>query len=205
MADALLHGMLLGLLLSSLIGPIFFMLIETSLGQGYRKALMFDLGVLLSDVSCIFVAYYGTSGVLQNINEKPWFFYLGGVVFMAFGIFRFFQKPLKAMRTHIKKTSYTRLFVKGFVFNVANPSVLLFWLATCALAISMYETNGHHVFMYFSGILLTMLFFDQVKIILARQFKKKVTPARMFRINQLVGLLFFIFGLLLIGKTVAGY
>lgn len=40
----------LGFLLSFMIGPVFFVLLETSAVRGFRAALVFDLGVIFADV-----------------------------------------------------------------------------------------------------------------------------------------------------------
>lgn len=201
MLEALLHGALLWLILSGLIGPVFFMLIETSLAHGYRKAFVFDLGVFFSDLFCLLIAYYGTSELLSDVHTQGWIFYAGGIIFISFGIVRFFTKPLKAMRNTFKKKNYYRVFIKGFLLNMVNPSVLLFWIATCTLAISLYGYGSINIFLFFTGIMFTVLFFDQVKILSARYFKKRITPTFIFRMNQLVGVVFFVFGILLILKN----
>ena len=40
----------LGIFLSFLIGPVFFVLLETSAVKGFRAALVFDLGVVFADI-----------------------------------------------------------------------------------------------------------------------------------------------------------
>ncbi|MEY3438093.1 MAG: hypothetical protein RL265_678, partial [Bacteroidota bacterium] len=40
-----------------MIGPVFFVLLETSIRKGARAALALDLGVLLSDLVYILIAY----------------------------------------------------------------------------------------------------------------------------------------------------
>ena len=47
----------LGFLLSFMIGPVFFVLLETSALRGFRAALIFDLGVIIADIffnRCVF-------------------------------------------------------------------------------------------------------------------------------------------------------
>jgi len=44
------NGIFLGLILSVLIGPVFFVLLETSIRRGARDAVLIDIGVLLADV-----------------------------------------------------------------------------------------------------------------------------------------------------------
>jgi threonine/homoserine/homoserine lactone efflux protein len=48
--ESLLEGIELGLLLSMMIGPVFFALITTSMDQGFKQAAILAFGVLLSDL-----------------------------------------------------------------------------------------------------------------------------------------------------------
>ena len=70
MLEALWSGILLGLLLSVLIGPVFFLLIELSLKEGLRSAVFMDIGIILSDAACILVAYFGMAALLENPRNK---------------------------------------------------------------------------------------------------------------------------------------
>ena len=45
----------LGFFLSFMIGPVFFVLLETSALKGFRAAIVFDLGVILADILFLFV------------------------------------------------------------------------------------------------------------------------------------------------------
>jgi len=50
-------GVLFGIVISFMLGPAFFILIETSIKKGFKSALFLDLGILLSEdifISCIF-------------------------------------------------------------------------------------------------------------------------------------------------------
>jgi len=44
----------LGFLLAFMIGPVFFVLLETSATKGFRAGLFFDLGVILADITTFF-------------------------------------------------------------------------------------------------------------------------------------------------------
>ena len=51
----------LGIILAFTIGPVFFILIETSITKGIRSALAFDIGAISGDIFFIVLAYWGTS------------------------------------------------------------------------------------------------------------------------------------------------
>ena len=69
MLELILSAVGLGFMLSLVfLGPIFFLLIETSFSRGPKHAIVLDLGVILADLLCIVAAYYA-SGDLVNIIE----------------------------------------------------------------------------------------------------------------------------------------
>ena len=55
--DLILKGIVTGFVLSIMIGPVFFVLLETSIRRGVKAAIAFDLGVLLNDIFYILIAF----------------------------------------------------------------------------------------------------------------------------------------------------
>ena len=43
------NGVVFGILISFMLGPAFFILIETSIKKGFKAAIFLDIGILLSD------------------------------------------------------------------------------------------------------------------------------------------------------------
>ena len=116
----------LGLLLSVMIGPIFFVLLETSITKGFRAALFLDIGVILADVFYIIIAYFGSKQLIADINNQPGLFVLGGTLMLVYGILLFFKKEtVKPKKSKVKGT-YLLLIIKGFLLNIINIGVLLF-------------------------------------------------------------------------------
>ena len=50
MIEDIITGIPLGIFLSFLVGPVFFVLLETSAVKGFRAAFVFDLGVVLAGI-----------------------------------------------------------------------------------------------------------------------------------------------------------
>ena len=67
----------IGFFLSFVLGPVFFVLIETSITKGFRAAISLDLGVILADVFFIVFCYYTSKQLVENINNQPGLFVLG--------------------------------------------------------------------------------------------------------------------------------
>ena len=92
--DIVFHAFTIGLLLSLIPGPVFFVLLENSITKGIRSALAIDFGVMLSDfvyivLSVLFVEQINT---LLTGKNKELFDLLGGLIFIVFGIINLIKK-----------------------------------------------------------------------------------------------------------------
>ena len=68
-----------GFILSFMIGPVFFVLLETSVVKGFKAAMVFDLGVVFADIIFILIAYFSSYRLIQTINDDPALFIFGGL------------------------------------------------------------------------------------------------------------------------------
>ncbi|MCK5639106.1 MAG: LysE family transporter [Flavobacteriaceae bacterium] len=199
------NAILIGFGLAFMVGPVFFTLIETSITKGARAALIFDIGVVLADITFIVIAYYGSVTFLENIQDDPRLFLFGGLVLTSYGFFTLFYKKTKKVVTDkelvvVENNNYLGLFLKGFFLNFINIGVLAFWLAIVIAVSSNFQMNGSKIFQYFAIVIITFLLTDLVKILAAKQLKVKLTPVVLRKIRQILGIFFIVFGLLLASK-----
>ena len=54
--ELIVKGIVTGFILSIMIGPVFLVLLETSIRKGVKAAIAFDIGVLLNDILYILIA-----------------------------------------------------------------------------------------------------------------------------------------------------
>ena len=71
MIESIFVAISLGVMLAFTIGPVFFILIETSITKGIRSALAFDFGAISGDIFFILLAYWGTSKLSDYIKNNP--------------------------------------------------------------------------------------------------------------------------------------
>ena len=76
MADYI-DALVFGFILSFSFGPIFFILLETSITRGIKQAVFMDFGVIVSDLIFFSLAYFGASKIATEENQ-PALFLLGG-------------------------------------------------------------------------------------------------------------------------------
>lgn len=192
-----------GILLSLfLIGPVFFLLIETSLTKGHRAALALDLGVIFADFICISFAYYGSQDIARYINNHPFLYKIGGLIVMIYGIFMILSKRnTKINKNELVTTNYYKIFINGFVLNIANVSVIAFWISTVFLIRSEFGNKNFQFFIFITVTLTTFILIDLYKIFLARLLKTKLTDELIKKIKKVMGLVLVAFGIIFLLKS----
>ena len=204
MINDILAGLPWGLFLSFMVGPVFFILLETSITKGFRAAIVFDLGVVLGDIFFIGIAYLGSYRLIQSLKDKPALFIFGGIIMLAYGIISFIRLKNEEkiddeeIDRDIIKRNYGSLFIKGFLLNVINIGVLGFWLAVIISVGPKLEMQNSRMFTFFASVIITYLAVDCLKILLAKQLKTKMTPTNILKIKKAISIVLMVFGLVLI-------
>lgn len=204
MIEAFFHGIVPGLLLSAAIGPVFFMLVQTSIQRGFKLAMIMEFGIIMSDTFCILCAYFGLASFFQNPAYKNLIFTVGSIILVIFGIVMFLSHKKVSFQVddELKKGDKTKLFWKGFLFNISNPSVVFFWMAFVGLSLPQYSSDKTKVLAYFSGTLITVFSIDILKAWSADKIKKYMTQKAMINFNKIAGLGIGVFGVFVFIKEI---
>lgn len=192
----------LGFLLAFMIGPVFFVLLETSATKGFRAGLFFDFGVILADIIFLTIAYFSSFQLLENLSNQPGLYVFGGVILLIYGLTTFFNREFVKGRTDIKprKGGYLSLFIKGFLLNFINIGVLVFWLGVIIIVGPSLDNQPNRIIVFFSTMLAAYLITDIFKILLAKQLRRKLTTERIRLVKKILGIVLVICGLVLIFK-----
>ena len=109
MIEAFFQGIIPGLILSAAIGPVFFMLIQTSIQRGFKLAMVMEFGIISSDTFCILCAYFGLAAFFQNPDYKNLIFSVGSLVLIIFGVVMFLShKKVKSKKELLMKYASIR-------------------------------------------------------------------------------------------------
>jgi threonine/homoserine/homoserine lactone efflux protein len=192
----------LGFFLSFMIGPVFFVLLETSATKGFRAGLVFDMGVIIADILFLIIAYFSSFQLLENLSNQPGLYVFGGVILLIYSLTILFNRaPIKEKRNvHISKTGYMGLFIKGFLLNFINIGVLVFWLGVIIVVGPSLDNDPNRITVFFSAMIIAYLVTDLFKILLAKQLKRKLTPKRIRMVKKVLGVVLAICGIVLIIK-----
>lgn len=214
MFELTLKGIVTGFVLSIMIGPVFFVILETSIRRGVKAALALDLGVLISDLVYILIAYvfYSEVSGLINGENKGILKLIGGILFVIYGAFTFFKKPKEEKVDEVgnvvqNSSDYFMLALKGFLLNFANPLVIFYWFSVITMGAKNSEhagTNENSILFFLGVILVTFFSFDLLKIFGAKKLRPLVTEKLLVALNHLIGIVFFGFGVFLVIQGIIG-
>lgn len=200
-----LEGVIIGLTLALIMGfgPSFFTLIQTSINRGFKSAMLLDIGIILNDI--MIVALMMMTNVQFNIKSEKGLMYAGisaGIILIIFGIYTYTLSPKRVIsisennnnsidKMNEKFNDDPKWYVyvtKGFLINVFNPFVWIFWITCVATASSSYGGNKDSLIIFFLGIFLTALFFDILKALGAYSLKKFFTEKMLKILNKITGI-----------------
>src|ERR1044071_7075020 len=93
--DIIVNGILSGIVLALLIGPVFFTLIQTSIERGFWSGFFVAIGVSLSDAFYISLCYLGVYQFFDRGDFREYLAYFGGGVLLAMGFYYLVIKSRK--------------------------------------------------------------------------------------------------------------
>jgi threonine/homoserine/homoserine lactone efflux protein len=213
--DFFIQAFSIGFLLSVMVGPIFFLLLETSITKGFRSALALDFGVLVSDIVYVLIAVMFVEQIKGLIaGNKLMFSMIGGAIFVIYGLISLFKKVAlldsqklegidaspENSRQQNNTKDYVFLGLKGFVLNFANPMVIFYWVSVASVANNAVpdENSTTWAFVFLGVVLLTFFSVDVLKIIAAKKIRPLVNQTLLNGLNRLIGIVFTLFGIFLI-------
>lgn len=202
------------MMLSILIGPVFFVLLETSIKKGAKQAILIDIGVLLSDILYLIAAYFFSESINERLEQNSYIKYVGAAIFIVIGTVSIIKKksPQKGKTIDVDQLEevdvesegpvlrvrhYFALIAKGMGLNAINPGVLVYWIGASTYASEHLHLQSNQIIYYFASTLGTMFAVDVLKIYFASKLQNKLTPKTLDRMSVIVGIVLIFFGVVL--------
>lgn len=211
--DAVVFGLTLAIVMG--FGPAFITLLQTSIQRGFKSAAWFAFGVFLNDALMVSLCVLTSIQVVANNNRELLLFSIGaGVILILFGVFTYTRKVkednFKSIKERtdeiidenreefLKDDETPKWFVylgKGFLLNILNPFVWIFWFSTVAVTMGRMSGDKLRVLLFFAIVLGVSFSIDLLKA-KAASFLKKFFNAKRIRImNRVIGWGLVLFGL----------
>ncbi|NJN41220.1 MAG: LysE family transporter [Flammeovirgaceae bacterium] len=148
----LLNGIKFGFILSLLIGPVFFALLQTSIEKGFWSGVWMAIGVSISDVIYVSILYFGLSQLVGDPKFRAMLAYGGGIVLVLFGAYYIFFKNRRNTVLNgqvVAESKFYKHLLKGLVLNGLSPMVPIFWIGAISIATIDYGYQRGMDFVYF--------------------------------------------------------
>jgi len=200
----LLQGILVGLTFAVLLGPAFFSLIQTSIQRGFRSGFFLAIGIFISDLTALILAYFGATQFLgHDPRENFLFSIIGGIILIIFGTFTFIRKvsSQKQIEGENENKGVSKPYVyiiKGFLLNAANPGMWFIWITVVVSISANFGVNNRAIYIFLSGVLGTIFATDIFKCFISNQIKHLINDKVLTWMNRLVGVVLIGFGTYLI-------
>jgi len=166
------EGILFGLMLAVMVGPIFIAITQTSMEKGILAGMLVSLGEWVSDIIIIALAYFFIKAIIEIQKKKHTYKNLLG------------------------------FWLKGFLVNTINPFTFIFWIGVISTYVIGRNATGSEAFTFLGAILATIVIMDVIKVYGAKAIRKKLSPSNLFWFSKLSGVGLAAFGLYLIYQVV---
>ena len=207
----LMWAILIGLFLALVVnmGPAFITLVQTSLHRGFRSAAWLATGVILNDVMVVALCILTSVQVVMRTGFEAALACIGaGVILLLFGIFTYRKKveqrkerdeyiekrTNEVLKQQDDKPAWIVFLAKGFVLNILNPFVWIFWFSAVAIVAGNMGGNKVSTIVFFAIILGTTYTIELLKAWGAAKLKRFLTPERTTLINRIAGVLLMLSG-----------
>ncbi len=204
----LFDGIKIGLILSFMIGPIFFALVQTSVEEGFRAGAMVALGIWMSDFLFVLAVYFGVSYLADIVNTQSFTLILGiggSILLAGFGLASLLTIPKGLLNNTVpdykRSSSYPSLFVKGFLINTINPFTVFFWTSLMGTVVIKDGFDGNQASIFFGGVLGTIILTDLLKVILAKRIRYSLRPVHLLWLRRISGAALIVFGVVLLVRV----
>ncbi|WP_010180839.1 LysE family translocator [Aquimarina agarilytica] len=194
---AVIEGFVIGFSMIIFIGPVFFLLLNSSLEYGIKAGVLVALGIIFSDIICVLLCVYGLSSFIVATENQFLIGILSGVLLMVLGFFYLFKEVKLSVKVKLSSSTLSTFFIKGFSVNFFNPFVFVVWVGVFNYGKTKYVTVNSLI-IFLTSVLIGILVTDLLKVILSKKLKKIITKKRLNFLFKGTGVILILFSLRMI-------
>jgi len=157
------EGMLTGVLLTIMVGPVTMVILRNGLEINRTAGIWAASGTWFSDLFFIGITYWLTTSInvwAEDPNVKLSLYLIGGSGLLLMGLLLTRVKKKSASDNyHPTSLRYTQSFLTGFLVNSLSPFTLFFWLGS---AVFLHMQSEAPIY-YYVGLMLTLATGDFIK------------------------------------------
>ncbi|MFD2561290.1 LysE family translocator [Aquimarina rubra] len=186
------EGLGIGLAMIIFVGPVFFLLLNSSFQYGVKAGVAVAFGIIISDIICVALCYYGLSSFMTVTQNQFWIGIIGSIILFGLGINYLLKKAVIIEGVSLASKKLSTFFIKGFSVNFFNPFVFVVWIGVYTYGEEKYsETSLLMVFLI--AVLTAILTTDLLKVFLSEKLKKFISEYRLNIFFKVTGVLLLLF------------
>lgn len=189
------NGLIFGLIFLLALGPAFFALIQTSIQQGFKKAVFLAIGVSLSDTFYVLIVLLGFAKVFDGDDIRFWLALFGSAMLFGYAIFSWFKKPQIFSDDSEGENTSAKNFLKGLLLNGLNPFIVVSWVTWVSAMTVKFAFDFNAQVQFFAGMLITIFCMDIGKAFLAHRLNHLITIKFVRRMNRSIAVILLLFGI----------
>ena len=192
-------------MLTFLTGPVFFVLIKTSIEKGFHAGAALALGVVCSDVVFVGGILYGSQYIDVSEHTKTIAGLVGSGILFAVGVYYLLKTAVinygNTVPSGMNRAGY---FLKGFLMCIFNPTLLFHWVTVIGAASTIFHIGSVHrsrnISIMFLTILIVQFSMDTTKAFYANKLRDKISVKLIHRLNEVAGIALIIASLVLLDR-----
>ena len=199
MLETIAKGFIIGLLVSSPMGPINLLTIQRTLNRGRWHGLASCLGAMLSDITYATITLLGLSFVSSflDVYESELLLF-GSIILILFGIGVFRSNPLKGWQpdNFTAESRYLKDFISTFLLTFSNATIIL------ALVGLYTRFSFNPILDGTTTLIIALISFSAASLLwwfmlttLVSRLRKKFRRKGLVILNRVVGSIFILIGL----------
>ena len=199
MSETLVKGFIIGLLVSSPMGPINLLTIQRTLNRGRLHGFVSGMGAMLSDFTYATITLFGLNFVSDFLLKNESLLQLvASVILIVFGFTVFRSNPLKGWtpKDNFEGTRYLKDFVSSFLLTFSNVAIILVFIGLFArFSFNPLKDGLNFVIAGIVGFILAAIFWWYFLTLLVAKFRKKFNRKGLIILNRIIGLILILIGI----------
>ena len=127
------RGLLIGLSIAAVVGPMSVLCIQRTVHRGFSYGLVSGLGVATADGLYGCIAGFGLTVIATFlVNQQGWIRGLGGLFLIYLGCKTLLTRPAERAVAAAKATSFVSAYASTFLLTLTNPLTILSFAAIFA-------------------------------------------------------------------------
>lgn len=187
--SAFLYGMSTGMVMSVMLGTVFFALIQNSIDNGFRSGIFIAIGVIFSDTLLITLTRSSATLIPEGGTTEKVVQLAGGIFLLIYGL----NNLLKKKRVAYPETSGGRIWYfmgLGFLLNILNPGNFIGWTAISTHITQVAGYDWRQSLFFYSGALGAIFGMEVLIALAASGLKRFVTDRFLLYVDRTVGVVF---------------